>query len=375
MVLGVVLLCLLLQLSVTECFISTSTTQMPTHQHPTTNIMKQKQHLSSIRHNKAHMNIHAPYKTASRTPLTLRAEESDGPDGPDGRSGSDSNQKPPPAPPAVPNFRPQSSSLAKKGSLTKRLKSQEPDVIVAVGSGAAMQEFDSYRVVLGLASDYLDEKLNDAWRVEFPDKDPQQWKLVYEFINPTTMRAAEITNDNVIMLVPWFHELQMHKLKEECDAIIASDDVFQDCVQVKGEYPFRTHCKGWKSEGRKELRKNLFQYYSMCELYSLPKSTSKAIAEIEFLMKEGYDLLEDMEVVKQVIVLVKKHMNSMDTSLWDGFRAFLPPALAASEEPLDNVMNNDLLPHLFQSGVQMKIQSKKYNDQIMEQKGSTMKGD
>ena len=150
------------------------------------------------------------------------------------------------------------------------------------------------------------------------------------------------------MLVPWFLKLQMHKLKEECDAITASNDVFQDCVQVKGKYPFRMHYKGWKTEGRKELCKNLFQYYSMCELYSLPELTSKAIAEIKFLMKEGYDLLEDMEVVKQVIVIVKKHMNSMDTSLWDGFRAFLPPALAASEEPLDNVMNNDLLPHCFQ---------------------------
>ena len=60
-------------------------------------------------------------------------------------------------------------------------------------------------------------------------------------------------------------------------------------------------------------------------------------------MKEGYDLPEDMEIVKQVIVLVNKHMDSMDTSLWDGFRAFLPP------EPLGNVMNNELLPHFFQS--------------------------
>ena len=64
-----------------------------------------------------------------------------------------------------------------------------------------MQEFDSYPVP-GLASDYLDEKLNDAWRVELPDKDLQQWKIVYEFINPTTMKEAEITNDNVIILVP-----------------------------------------------------------------------------------------------------------------------------------------------------------------------------
>ena len=94
------------------------------------------------------------------------------------------------------------------------------------------------------------------------------------------MWASEFTIDTVMaMLVPWFLELQMHKLKKECDAIIALNDVFQDCVQVKGEYPFRTHYKGWKSEGRKELRKNLFQYYSMYELYSLPKSTLKAIAE------------------------------------------------------------------------------------------------
>jgi hypothetical protein len=75
---------------------------------------------------------------------------------------------------------------------SKRIRCQEPDVIVTVGSDEDMQEFKCYGVVLSLASEHFNTILGNAMeksenhsRVEFPDKDPAEWKLFYSFIDPS----------------------------------------------------------------------------------------------------------------------------------------------------------------------------------------------
>jgi len=55
-------------------------------------------------------------------------------------------------------------------------------------------------------------KEGEGGTINFPDKDPEEWKLFYNFISPDnigkTNCCAEIANDNVMILVPWFHEFQ-----------------------------------------------------------------------------------------------------------------------------------------------------------------------
>ncbi len=117
------------------------------------------------------------------------------------------------------------------GPSQKRIRSQQPDVIVAVGSGESMQEFPCYRVILSFASDYFDSMLsaemieNKTGRIEFPDKDPQMWTKFYSFIDPDKLRVVETHTkfdvSTAITFVPWFHEFQMTSFLTKCDVVLA----------------------------------------------------------------------------------------------------------------------------------------------------------
>ena len=106
------------------------------------------------------------------------------------------------------------------------LRSQSPDVTVAVGRGDARQEFQCYTTVLALASPYFDAMFCADMRekssgfVEFPDKDPEEWKLFYQFVSPG--RVLNISEETVLTLAPWFHEFQMEACLGECDEAISA---------------------------------------------------------------------------------------------------------------------------------------------------------
>ena len=75
----------------------------------------------------------------------------------------------------------------------KRSRSMPPDVTVVVGTGDNQQEFECYKAVLTLASPYLDAMLgndmveNSTSRIEFPDKDPEEWKILYGYMTFDTL--------------------------------------------------------------------------------------------------------------------------------------------------------------------------------------------
>ena len=112
-------------------------------------------------------------------------------------------------------------------STVKKTCSIPPDVIVAVGKGEKMEEFECYGVLLAFASnDYFGKMLTSQMkeattkRISFPDKDPEEWKEVYKFIDYDLKDDAKITEGNVSMLLPWFHLFQMTKHIEECDEVL-----------------------------------------------------------------------------------------------------------------------------------------------------------
>ena len=61
-------------------------------------------------------------------------------------------------------------------SPTSTVRVQSPDVIVAVGSGDNMQEFECYKINLSFAAEYFDIMLSSGMvedtisRISFPDK-------------------------------------------------------------------------------------------------------------------------------------------------------------------------------------------------------------
>ena len=99
------------------------------------------------------------------------------------------------------------------------MRAVEPDVTVVVGG----VEFQHYSTFLCCNSDYFDAMLSANMkekaekRIEFTNKDPEEWALFYSFIDPRTCSTAKLTCENVDMLLPWFHEFAMEERLVECD--------------------------------------------------------------------------------------------------------------------------------------------------------------
>ena len=108
------------------------------------------------------------------------------------------------------------------GLCFKTMRAVEPDVTVTVGG----VDFLHYSTFLCCNSDYFDAMLSVDMkekaekRIEFVDKDPEEWKLFYSFIDPRTCNTAKLTTENVDRLLPWFHEFAMEHRLTECDTIM-----------------------------------------------------------------------------------------------------------------------------------------------------------
>ena len=81
----------------------------------------------------------------------------------------------------------------------KKLRSEPPDVVVMVGSGKKKQKFECHSIILCYASEYFDTILSSSMnesetkQISFPDKDPDEWRLFYSFIEPVSGRNAKLT--------------------------------------------------------------------------------------------------------------------------------------------------------------------------------------
>ena len=56
-------------------------------------------------------------------------------------------------------------------------------------------------------------------RIDIPNRDPQEWRLVASILRPSNFIRGKpcITEHNVDMLLPWFHDLQATSLIKQCD--------------------------------------------------------------------------------------------------------------------------------------------------------------
>ena len=249
---------------------------------------------------------------------------------------------------------------------TKWIRSQAPDVTVSVGSGESKQEFKCYKVVLSFASPYLDAMLSSSMKegevghIDFPGKDPEEWKLFYKFISPQKLgesnhSAAEITNENVMILLPWFHEFQIHDYVKKCD-----------------EYLAQSYFRHRKTEnvGRKSLFEAILGVLQLAHMYNL-KSTKDAMErKISYLMDmlpQTHDLL-DLPTVKTLLQLVLPLELSNEGAgltmkdgeslhLWPAFEKILSPHIPNLTQGI--IDHEDYFPILFHSYIQIEAVKEK----------------
>jgi len=219
----------------------------------------------------------------------------------------------------------------------KTLRSQPPDVIVTVGQGKKKIEFECYKYALCYNCEYFDSMLslpmreNETSRIDLPDKDPEEWKTFYEFIDPATSFSAEVTNENAMILAPWFHEYQMEELLAKCDSIMESSEFLftyignespgVDPVDYLGD-------EGWfvivsddidvvdDMEERVIVAEKLLDYFSFCEQYSLEQSLDMTMDYLKEFMANAFHVLkENLNILKKVFEIYKIHKEDINEYL------------------------------------------------------------
>lgn len=104
----------------------------------------------------------------------------------------------------------------------KRIRSSEPDVKVIVGG----EEFYHYGVSLSFASEYFDTMLSSSMKegetqvIEFPDKVPKEWEMLYQFFDRTVLPTTELNDEGYLNLLPWFSELRIMEGLNRCESIM-----------------------------------------------------------------------------------------------------------------------------------------------------------
>ena len=212
----------------------------------------------------------------------------------------------------------------------KKLRCQDPDIIVAVGSGTNQREYEYYRIILCHGSEYFDAMLshplkeNEESRIELPDKDPDEWELFYEFINPYTQHSAKITAENAIILVPWFQEYQMMDLLQQCDDIISTQEVFERYVQLQVHSNIFHNRLFWDEmydlfsedsiQDHIVTATKMFEYLRMTEQYDLVKSKNRGLFEIKNFLRCGFELMKNNKdlLLKKTLDVYHAHKTYMN---------------------------------------------------------------
>ncbi len=207
---------------------------------------------------------------------------------------------------------------------TKRLKSLPPDVKITVGSGKTKKEFDCYSVILRQASDYFDAMLShpvqeaQSARVDLPDKDPEEWELVYMYIDPA-QPTPTFDLHNVLVLAPWFHYLQMTEYTKKCDVYFAENIDVSKFFDVERKYHYM--CRDVKKINGEANR--LFEYLSYCERHLKEKSLNVALEQIgDALISSTYSILLQanyIELIQSIVDIWKNYKdNTIDLDYTNG---------------------------------------------------------
>lgn len=263
----------------------------------------------------------------------------------------------------------------------KTIRSRAPDIVVSVGSGEAKREFQCYAVILSFASEYLDAMLSSSMKegelgkIEFPDKDPEEWELFYNFIIPANMstRSSRVNDETVLVLIPWFHEFQMNDFLQECDDYLGHSYLCLGCPDLDDSFWQMGRLEDESEEEHqvrlKERKVNFGKILAgliAAIMYDLPYSKDVAESHMaDLLIRLAFLQVKDLfdfPTVKSLDQLVRPLLLDDETGLrmgggestylWPAVKEIISPHLSnLSQEMIDDDV---LFPHLFHSYIQIK---------------------
>lgn len=212
----------------------------------------------------------------------------------------------------------------------------EPDVKVIVGG----QTFHHYAALLCNCSDYFDAMLSSNMKegqtnvIEFVDKDPQEWKRVYDFIGDPSNAQLEL--ETIPMLVPWFSELRLSGWLRRCDKVL---DI--GIHEERNEFDSLQAKKATVGSKRVEataIINRILDHVQVSVAFHLASSMEEGLSFLDnIFLKYIYYL--DPETIGRIIQLLKH--EAAWTRLWPRVRMHLPSKVRDFEP--ENLLDNPLL--------------------------------
>ena len=212
--------------------------------------------------------------------------------------------------------------------------------------------------------------------IDFPDKDPEEWKLFYAFIHPrkigeTKHNAAQINTENVLKLLPWFHEFQMDGYVKECDNYLAQN-YFREDQKYFWKKKRRTNETEARHQTRLEKRKDKFDailsVLHLSRMYDLKfakDAMGRTIAALMNMPLQTDDLFDFFAVKSLLLFIHPLELNETGLRMSGGecrhllllFEKILSPHTSMiSQEMINDTVT---FPHLFYCYMQIKIEQER----------------
>lgn len=221
----------------------------------------------------------------------------------------------------------------------KRRGLGEPDVTIVVGK----QSFLHHSFLLCYASEYFDTMLSSGMqesqnkRIEFPDKDPEEWKLVYSFLEPRALSTAvgvRITKDNAKALLPWFHEFGMTAMLKESD-----ERLWSSLLLFKKSYAPACHRT---LNDRRNALMEIVGWTETADTYGLPRTHTAMMKELKVAVK-NYPELVTKPLLERMVGFFKEE------ELWEYLKARLPEDVTSNHDD-DTLKENPLFLDMLSQG-------------------------
>jgi hypothetical protein len=218
----------------------------------------------------------------------------------------------------------------------------EPDVEVVVGG----ESFLHHSFILCYSSEYFDTMLASGMqesknkKIDFPDKNPEEWKLFYPFLEPrsvSTANSVEITKENAKAILPWFHEFGMTKLLGEGD-----EKLWSSLLLFKHDYYPSDHRT---LDQRKNTLMEIVGWTQIADTYGLPRTREAMVKELKKAVTEYPELITKELLTSMVPFWSKPH----DIELWQAVKTRLPSHVTENNDDKNLKSNALFLDFLHQS--------------------------
>ena len=220
---------------------------------------------------------------------------------------------------------------------------------------------------------------NNESRIEFPDKDPVEWKVFYSFIDPNKIGipnglSATINDENVMTIVPWFHEFSMEAHLAQCDQFLYEKVVSISHTRKVNKNrnvltSFWEKANAGKHKEKKEIVKQIIQLLEFSCIYDLKKTKDETERSLRALLhynhlsktNDSFDISDVKVLTNLFLPLAQEEDDGYKYFVSEGKSKVLWSWLENVEFEqnqleglsLDEINSNPLLPRLIKTQIDL----------------------